>query len=135
MPSPRHRLINPKSGNEVFAFVPEMAKFHFPQGPVVLLYGRRNFGACHIWDRHRTEMLGKGFLSQDMVPDFVASIVRPNAPLHYEGRHDAKLAVVQSASGTAILQLFQPQGAPVYYSVVTAYLGFNRHGQLIGRLK
>jgi hypothetical protein len=45
-----------------------------------------------------------------------------------------RLAVVQSASGTAILELFTPPNAPAYYSVVTAYLGFKRHGPRIGQL-
>lgn len=135
MPSPSDRLLCPRSGLEEFANVPEISKFGFPKGPVILLHGRREFGAKHIWDRHQSEMKTKGFMQFAQVPDFVSTIVKPGAPLHFEPVDDAKkLAVVQSVSGTVILKLILAQKLPPYYSVVTAYLGFSRHGPRVGSL-
>lgn len=51
-------------------------------------------------------MLQRGFDEFKQVNQFVASIIRPYAPLHFEGGDRAnRLAVVQSSSGTAIIQL------------------------------
>lgn len=135
MPSPSERLLCPRSGSVEFAIVPEIRKFGFPAGPVILLYGRREFGAQHIWNRHQSEMKKKGFMQFEQVPDFVSTIVKPGAPLHFEPVGDAKkLAVVQSVSGTVILKLLLAHNLPPHYSVVTAYLGFNRHGPRVGSL-
>jgi hypothetical protein len=135
MPAPSQKLLNPRTGSEIFAVVPSIPKHRFPEAPVYLLFGRRQFGATHIWDKHSAEMSRKGFHSREQVADFVATIVKPAGPLHFEGtqRH-VRLAVVQASSGTAILQLFTPPNAPAYYSVVTAYLGFSGHGPRIGTL-
>jgi hypothetical protein len=135
MPSPTEKLLNPRTGSEIFALVPSIIRYGFPQAPVFLFFGRRSFGAAHIWDRHSIEMSRKGFDHFHQVPDFVSTIVKPSGPLHFEGSFMRdRLAVVQSASGTAILELFTPPNASPYYSVVTAYLGFKRHGPRIGQL-
>ena len=108
----------------------------FPQGAIFLPYGRRAFGATHILARHQKEMESKGFSGLAEVPDFVATILRPRAPFFFEGGLDRKsrLAVVQSMSGTVILQLLEPTELAAHYSVVTAYLGFVKHGRRIGAL-
>lgn len=136
-PSPSSLLAHPSGAGPLFATVPDivMGRLAMPGGPVYLPYGRRNFGALHIWDRHAAEMARKGFHAFTDVPAFVARVVRPGAPLHFEGgSRDERLAVVQSVSGTAILQLVQRPGQDHHYSVVTVYLGFNRHGPRVGTL-
>lgn len=112
-----------------------MGKLFMPGGPIYLPYGRRNFGAVHIWDRHSNEMARKGFSQFADVPAFVATVVRQGAPVHFEGGgRDERLAVVQAVSGTAILQLVQTSAEDCHYTVVTVFLGYRRHGPRVGRL-
>lgn len=128
---------HPASADGSFGTIPKIyfKQHHFPKGKVYLLYGRRNFGAAHIFNRHKNEMKQRGFNTISEVPNFVATIVNPYAPLHLEGGDQKhKLAVVQSSSGTAILQLRSPLDGEPYYSVVTAYLGFNKHGPRVGKI-
>lgn len=133
------RLLHPISGEQSFGIVPYIKSGHIelPSGHIYLPYGRRNFGAVHIFERHSKEMLQQGLSSLEDVPSFVAKIVRPRAPLHLEGgeHRDHKLAVVQSSSGTVILQLRLPQDTEPVYTVVTAFLGKLRHGPRVGVVK
>lgn len=81
-------------------------------------------------------MAQRGFLTEDEVAGFVQTILKPWAPLHLEGEagRTEKLAVVQSSSGTVVLGRRDPPGGPLFYSVITAYLGHKRHGMRIGKL-
>ena len=80
-------------------------------------------------------MAKKGFLSIEQTPNFVASIIRPFAPVYLEGGTvRERLAVVQAVSGTVILELRTPDAMPAYYSVVTAFLPSTGHGKRIGQL-
>lgn len=137
MPSPNSRILHPNGTGFAFASVPEINSrgIVFPAGNIYLTHGRRSFGATHICDKHQKEMHRMGYTSDDQVNAFVASIIKPYAPLHFEGGDRAhRLAVVQSSSGTAIIQLIQwPE--EIHYNVVTAFLGRNRHGSRVARLR
>ena len=135
--SPNTRILHPNRHSFAFASVPEIKSrgLSFPKGNIYLTFGRRKFGAVHIYDKHRREMLQRGFDGFKQVNQFVASIIKPYAPLHFEGGDRAnKLAVVQSSSGTAIIQLRNSEDE-YYYTVVTAYLGRNPHGGRVGSLQ
>ena len=137
MPKPSDKILHPNGIRYAFASVPAINSrgSSFPEGNIYLPFGRRKFGAVHIYDKHRTEMLQRGFNGFEKVNWFVASIIKPYAPLHFEGGDRAnKLAVVQSSSGTAIIQIRHSEDE-CYYNVVTAYLGRNPHGGRVGSLQ
>jgi len=136
-PTTNTRLLHPTTGLPVFGVVPQV-KFRgvfLPSAEIVLLHGRPQFGAVHIWKRHASDMRKRGLNNLDHVSEFVSMIVRPWAPLHLEGGHrNDRLTVVQSSSGTAILELREHDFEPVFYSVVTAFLGQRRQGPRVGKL-
>ena len=136
-PKPQTRLCHPVTGLTCFGIVPRMVfnRVEWPRGEIVLPYGHRAFGAVHIFARHSAGMAKKGFLSIEQTPNFVASIIRPFAPVYLEGGTvRERLAVVQAVSGTVILELRTPDAMPAYYSVVTAFLPSTGHGKRIGQL-
>lgn len=136
-PGRNARLLHMANGTEIFGRVPNLrisSTLILPEGLIYLPQGRREFGAIHIFDRRRHEMAQRGLNGLPAVPAFVASILRPAAPIHAEGRKREKLAVVQSRSGTVILTLREPAGQAPHYTVTTAFLSHKVHGQRVGKL-
>lgn len=130
------RLTPPCGDGLIFARVPllQSKNAHLAAGPIYLPRGRITYGAVHIYHKHSAEMSKRGFEGLEQVPHFVASILRPGAPLHFEGGgHDTRLAVVQAVSGTVIIQQ-EERNDELYYNVITAFLGFKRHGKRVGSL-
>ena len=137
-PTQHTRLRHPETGNVSFGVVPEMLfnKVTWPTGDAILFYGRREFGALHIFERHEKEMARKGFHGLEQTPAFVASILRARAPIYLEGgSRRERFAVVQAVSGTVVLELKTSGECLAYYSVVTAFLAFTGHGKRIGILQ
>jgi len=134
-----HTIIPHPTGSDFFGRVLEKnsSGVLIPSGPIVLKrgrYGNSGFGACHIWQRHQKEMRKAGFLTEDDVVHYVATIVRPGTPLFYEHGHMRKMrvTVVRGIIGTAILEHKPDDPIGPCYSILTAFGQRNIIGSMVG---
>lgn len=132
-------LSHPTNGTSYFGLVEEkrVGQIIIPGGPIVLKVGKHSerggFGAAHIWGKHSLELGDAGFTCLDEVPNYVAEIIRPGAPIYCEfnnlrGNH--RVTVIRTTTGLAILEYRNE-----VYSVVTAYAQKNAHGTRIGSVR
>ncbi|TIO79427.1 hypothetical protein [Mesorhizobium sp.] len=108
-----------------------------PGAPIVLKRGRHSirggFGVRHIWARHQTEILARGYSAEEDIAKYVADIVRPGSPVFCEFGHirNVRVTVVRTTIGIAVLE-HKTHGDDVHYSVVTAFAQRNAHGTRVG---
>lgn len=139
---PNTIFAHPTNGTSFFGRVlgKTFGKVLIPAGHIILKrgrYGQGGWGARHIWQRHEKEMRKAGFATESDVARYVASIIIPGTPLYCEFARiqDTRLAVVRSATGTAILQHQDDHSIGACYSVVTAFGGRNPQGTRIGKVE
>ena len=135
-------LLHP-SGSASFGQLVEMRSqsLILPAGPIMLFHGEhfgpnRGWGALHIWEEHRKEMVRRGFEAFEDVPGFVATIIRTGASVVFEGPgpKSMRIAVVRNTSGTAILESRNRRDGHIW-SVVTAFSGNKAHGTRVGTVR
>lgn len=134
-------LINPNTNTYVFGIIPEIksGRNYFQRGEIHLKKGEhrginRGFGAEHIWEAHKKQLIVLGYQSIADVPRFVSGIILPGAPIHCEfcGVGKNRISIVKSTIGMAVLEERQTSNNKTIYSVVTAYMAVKIHGTLIG---
>ncbi|MCY4186092.1 MAG: hypothetical protein OXC82_10265 [Rhodobacteraceae bacterium] len=97
------------------------------------------FGFKHIRAVHEKEIRNRGFIDKSngrtLIPEYVASIVRPGSLLYYEGeiRQYPRL-LASNQTGMAVLEFRDDDDHGTYWSIVTAYNRRNPHGQLVGKI-
>lgn len=136
-------VVNPVSLTPSFGTFPEINSrgVVFSEGEIYLKYGEhrganRGFGLEHIWAEHQRHLIANGYLEKKDVARYIADIIRPKASIHSEfaSIRNARVQVVRSAVGMAVLEeRFDGSNMPIY-SVITAYLG-KAQGPKIGALR
>jgi hypothetical protein len=137
-------LINPNTNTHSFGKIPEIKyrNDYFQCGEIYLKQGEhrginRGFGAEHIWEAHKKQLITLGYNSIEDVSKFISNIIRLKAPIHCEfdnirGKH--RISVITSSIGVAYLEERHDGNNDVFYSVVTAFLTKKTHGILIGNV-
>ncbi len=97
----------------------------------------KGFGCKHIRVVHDKEIRKRGFINDGttLIPEYVASIVRPGTPLYYEGgigQYPRLLA--SNRTGMAVLEFREDDDRDMCWSIVTAYNRRNPHGRLVGKI-
>ena len=99
--------------------------FVIEDGPVYLQRGfRSTFGQEHIWARHKSELIQKGYSTIDDVAVYVAAILQHNTPVAHEGLaswEHSKVFAIRGAIGYAVLKPIKLAEDQIGYSVTTAY--------------
>ena len=96
------------------------------------------FGFKHIRTKHDKEIRNRGFINESndttLIPEYVASIVRPGALLYYEGeiRKDPRL-LASNRTGKAVLEFRKNDDRGMYWSIITVYDG-KPHGRFVGKI-
>ena len=136
---------NPNTNTYEFGVIPYMIKGHdeFSEGIIQLRIGKhigpnKGFGVEHIWIEHNKELIKLGYKTKNDVPQFLADLIKPRAPIYCEfndmrGNH--RIAVVRSVLGVAYLERKFGANNEVIYSVVTAFTKKNAAGTKIGSVQ
>ena len=97
------------------------------------------FGLKHIRAVHENEIRNRGFVDElncrTLIPEYVASIVRPGTRLYYEGeirKYPRLLAWTGTEVG--VLQFREDQRHGEHWSIVTAYPKPKVEGKLVGKI-
>ena len=99
----------------------------------------KGFGFQHIRAKHDEEIRNRGFINESngtiLIPEYVASIVRPGSKLFYEGeiRQYPRL-LASNRTGIAVLEFREDDDRGMYWSIVTAY-NRNPEGRKVGNIK
>lgn len=131
---------HPSNGTHIFGHI-ETAKVRgitIPPGAIYLRRGiDRKFGLRHIWWKHAADLIRAGFLDETKVPAYVAAIVRPGSPVHFEGgRPDARtrVTIIRSSKGIAVLEFDEAPDCG-FYHVITAFGKRNADGTRVGTVR
>lgn len=111
-------------GGEIYLRMGE----HFGQG--------RGFGVRHIWEAHRADLYRYGCTSIEGVPQHIANMIVPGAPIYCEFREmdgEHRLTVMKTPEGSLILQPRQERRGFGYY-IVTWYPKRRADGTLVGKV-
>ncbi|MGL5596802.1 MAG: hypothetical protein ACRDDA_01495 [Aeromonas sp.] len=124
--------INPKTGTTSFGTLPELTLSRglvIPAGDIILKDGRiwrekkgtlGGFGAKHIWQDHRRELIEHGYNTKQDIPRFVSDIIVTGADVFHESNKGARVNILQSSLGIVILEFAVKDGSTTH-SVISAY--------------
>lgn len=134
-------LIEHPSGSLSFGRIPDMPSFDLPGGEIFLRVGEhwganRGFGVKHVWEAHSADLLKYGCATIDAVPQHIAAMIVPGAPIYCEfaamdGNH--RVAVLKNPKGSMILEPRYERRGFGYY-VVTWYPKRRAEGTLVGNV-
>lgn len=134
-------LVAHPSGSERFGAIPDMPKFSLRGGGIFLRAGEHwgpnhGFGVRHIWEAHQADLIKYGCTSIEGVPQHIANMIAPGAPIYCEfaamdGNH--RVAVLKNPTGSMILEPRHERRGFGYY-VITWYPKRRPDGTLVGNV-
>lgn len=138
---------NPATGLAKFGNFPEIkerdGKILFSSGDIYLRYGihtssHRGFGFAHIWQERFPGCLTFEE-AEPKVLGLVCGILVNRAAIHYEYNAMREVGkrptIFKSSKGSVVVEERLDGLNNVFYSIVTAYKGWNARGSLVGSFR